>query len=201
MIAVLKNEQNLNIIGGLGDAAKAYPKAFKDLLDNEESFGEDHFHLLYAVHRLLTQLERSAYSALNQVETLITKWCRGKASEEEIGKAEQEAMKKVDLYDEFNPIASWIGDALEMIDLSSGEIPDREINEWALDLAISQMKKLEHKKIKKMCTRIKTDKKKLLKCIDWLNSHLSEPIEQLHQELNDAEIESYIINLGALIYE
>ncbi len=33
LLELLKEEQNLNIVGGLGDAAVAYPKAFKDLFD------------------------------------------------------------------------------------------------------------------------------------------------------------------------
>lgn len=106
LLDLVKNEQNLEFIGGLGDAAKAYPKAFKDLLGNEENFGEDIFHLLYAVNRLKNQLERNAYSALSHVEDLITKWCRGKASENDVEKAEQEAIQKVNLYDEFAEIAA-----------------------------------------------------------------------------------------------
>ena len=34
LLELVKNDQNLNIIGGLGDAAKAFPKAFKNLLGN-----------------------------------------------------------------------------------------------------------------------------------------------------------------------
>ena len=187
----------LNIIGGLGDAAKAFPKAFKNLLGNEDSFGEDNFHLLYALNNLVKRLERSAYSAISQVEILITKWCDAKASEDEIEKCEEECMKKVDLYDNFAEIATWVRDGLEMIDLSSGEIRDSEINGWLLDLACSEMKELEHKKIKKMGRRIKNHQTKLLKHLDWLKKHLSEPINQLHQELGDQEIESYIVNLVA----
>ena len=197
LLGLVKEEQNLNIIGGLGDAARAYPKAFKDLFGNEESFGEDNFHLLYAVSRLAFQLERQAYSTLDQVEDLVKKFDKGKVLRCKVEQARQEADQKVDLYDEFALIADWISDGLEMIDLSSGEIRDREINEWLLDLAIKEMEKLEHKKVKKMAKRLKDHKKKLLKHLDWLNSYLSEPINELNQYLNDKEVEEYVVNLAA----
>lgn len=197
LLELLKNEQNLNIIGGLGDAAKAYPKAFKQLLGNEESFSEDVFHLLYAVKRLVFQLERQAYSALSQVEDLGKKLNKGKVKLEKVEEARQGANQKVYIYDEFYQIADWISDGLEMVDLSSGEIRDREINEWMLDVAIKEMEKLEHDKIKKMAKRLKDHKKNLLRSLDWLNGYLCEPIDQLHEYLNDKQIEGYIMNLTA----
>ena len=59
------------------------------------------------------------------------------------------------------------------------------------------MEKLEHKKVKKMAKRLKDHKKKLLKHLDWLNSYLSEPINELNQYLNDKEVEEYVVNLAA----
>ena len=197
LLQLVKKEQNLNIIGGLGDAAKAYPKAFKQLLGNEESFGEDVFHLLYAVKRLAFRLERQAYSALNQVEDLGEKLNKGKVKVEKVEQARQEADQKVYIYDEFYQIADWISDGLEMVDLSSGEIRDREINEWLLNVAIEEMEKLENKKVKKIAKRLKNHQKKLLRSLDWLNGYLCEPIDQLHQYLNDKQLEGYIMNLTA----
>lgn len=84
-----------------------------------------------------------------------------------------------------------------MIDLSSGEIRDRQINEWLLDLAIKEMNKLEHSKTKKIAKRLKDHKKKLLKYLDWLNSYLCEPVSQLHEYLDDKELEQYLMNLVA----
>ena len=84
-----------------------------------------------------------------------------------------------------------------MIDLSSAEIRDGEINKYLLDAAIEEMEKLEHKKIKKMAKRLKDHQEALLRSLDWLNNYLSEPIDKVHQELNDKEVESYIVNLVA----
>jgi hypothetical protein len=59
-------------------------------------------------------------------------------------------------------LSSWVDDGLEMVDWLSGEIRDREINEWLLDAAISEMELLEHKKIKKMSRRIKKHARRVL---------------------------------------
>ncbi len=197
VLELLKKEQNLNIIGGLGDAAKAYPKAFQELLGNEENFCEDIFHLLYAIKRLAIRLERQAYSALNQVNNLEEKLNQGKVKVEKVEQAGEEANQKIYIYDEFDQIANWISDGLEMVDFLSGEVRDREINEWLLDVAIKEMEKLEHDEIKKMAKRLKNHKKKLLKHLDWLNNYLCEPMDQLHQYLDDKELEGYIMNLVA----
>ena len=40
------------------------------------------------------------------MEDLISKWCKGKKSEDEVEKAEQEAIKKMIFYDKFAEIAA-----------------------------------------------------------------------------------------------
>ena len=119
------------------------------------------------------------------MEDLRKKLNQGKVKVEKVEQARQEADQKVYIYDEFYQIADWISDGLEMVDLSSGEVRDREINEWLLDVAIKEMEKLEHGKIRKMAKRLKNHKKKLLRSLDWLNGYLCEPMDQKLQQLND----------------
>jgi hypothetical protein len=73
LLELLKKEQNLNIVGGLGDAATAYPKAFKDLFEKKGGFQEDSFHLLYAIGRLCSSQDSQAYAAIQKVEDLLKK--------------------------------------------------------------------------------------------------------------------------------
>ena len=199
LLELLKKEQNLNIVGGLGDAAAAYPKAFKDLFEKKGGFQEDNFHLLYAIGRLSSSLERQAYAAIQKVEDLVKKL--QKEETEEIVKKLKEARlletKKIDLYDNFVEISSWVSDGLEMVDWRSGEIRDREINEWLLDVAIEEMELLEHKKIQKMSRRIKTHKKNLLTYLDWLAKYLAPLQNELHEYLNDSQLEKYLLRLTA----
>lgn len=49
-----------------------------------------------------------------------------------------------------------------MVDWRSGEIRDREINEWLLDAAIEKMELLKHEKIQKMSRRIKKHARRVL---------------------------------------
>lgn len=76
VLELLKKEQNLNFVGGLGDAkrAAAYPKAFKELFESKGCFQEDNFHLLRDIERLCSYLERKAYAAIQKVEDLVKKW-------------------------------------------------------------------------------------------------------------------------------
>jgi len=62
-LLLLKEERGLNIIGGMGDAATAYPPAFKILLEEDKKFREDHFHTIRHVQTLVRKLENRAYRA------------------------------------------------------------------------------------------------------------------------------------------
>jgi hypothetical protein len=199
VLELLKEEQNLNFVGGLGDAATAYPKAFKELFESKGCFQEDNFHLLYAIERLCSYLERKAYAAIQKVEDLLKDLQKKETAEtvQKLQKARLEEDKKIDLYDEFYKISSWVSDALEMVDWRSGEIRDREINEWLLDAAIEAMELLEHEKIQKMSRRIKKHKKNLLTFLDWLAKHLAPLQNELHEYLNDSELEKYLTRLTA----
>ena len=164
VLELLKKEQNLNFVGGLGDAAVAYPKAFKELFESKGCFQEDHFHLLRDIERLCSYLERKAYAAIQKVEDLVKKLQKEETEEivKKLEKARIEEDEKITLYDDFYKISPWVSVALEMVDWRSGEIRDREINEWLLDAAIEKMELLKHEKIQKMSRRIKKHARRVL---------------------------------------
>jgi hypothetical protein len=73
-LLILKEDRGLNIIGGMGDAAKAYPLAFKTLLEQDGQFWEDHFHLLWDLNKLRRQLENKAYRAFSAEYKVATEY-------------------------------------------------------------------------------------------------------------------------------
>ncbi len=101
------------------------------------------------------------------------------------------------MHDEFAEYCSWVADAFEMVDLRSGEIRDREINEWLLDQAIAGMSQLDHADVVEMSERLERHKGRLLTCLDWLKIHLSPLRAELHAYLDEPELEKAVLRAVA----
>jgi hypothetical protein len=169
-LLILKEDRGLNIIGGMGDAAKAYPTAFKTLLEQDDQFREDHFHLLRDLHKLRQKLENKAYRTFQaeyKAATAYEKESTDKASQKLI-KAQAESRRLAEAYDAFVEYASWVYDALQIVDLSSGEIRDHRTNEWLLDEAIAAMAQVNQTQVVKMSQRLQKHKPALLAYLDDL---------------------------------
>ena len=69
----------------------------------------------------------------------------------------------------------WYGclcDALEIVDWRSGEIRDREINQWLLDETLKGLRQLDHPCAKKLVTSLENQYDELLTFLDWLKVQL-----------------------------
>jgi hypothetical protein len=173
-LLVLKEDRGLNIIGGMGDAAKAYPLTFKTLLDQEGRFREDHFHLLWELYKLRRKLENKAYRAFS-TEYKATAEYEKKGTDkagQKLVKARAESLRLAEAYDAFVEYASWVNDALQIVDLSSGEIRNRQTNEWLLDEAIAAMAQVNQTQVVKMSQRLQKHKPALLTYCDDLTPEL-----------------------------
>lgn len=182
-LLLLKEDRGLNIIGGVGDAATAYPPALKTLLDEDKKFREDHFHLLRDVQKLARKLENSAYRAF-KAEDKAERQDKKKGTDESRQKwveAQAESLRLAEVYDAFAEVATWVSDALQLVDLTSGEIRDYETNAWLLDEAIAAMAHVNHKEVIKMSQRLKEHQTPLLA---YLND-LVETLPQLQTDLQD----------------
>lgn len=173
-LLILKEDRGLNIIGGMGDAAKAYPTAFKTLLEQDDQFREDHFHLLWDLYKLPQTLENKAYQTFEAEYKAATEY--GKASTDKVGqklaKAQAESLRLAEAYDAFAEYVSWVNDALQIVDLTSGEIRDRQTNEWLLDEAIAAMAQVNQSQVVKMSQRLQQHKPALLAYLDDLEQLL-----------------------------
>lgn len=102
-LLILKEDRGLHIIGGMGDAAKAYPTAFKTLLEQDDQFREDHFHLVWDLHKLRQKLENKAYRSFEaeyKAATAYQKESTDKAGQKLI-KAQAESLRLAEAYDAF----------------------------------------------------------------------------------------------------
>lgn len=198
-LLVLKEDQHLNISRGVGDAARAYPKTFQTLMEEDNCFQEDHFHQLRDLHPLRRKLEANAYRAF-AAEYKASAQCEKESSPEaqaELRQAKAESLRLAELHDEFAECSSWVADAFQIVDLRSGEIRDREINEWLLDEAIAKMSQLDHPDVVKMSERLDKHKPYLLAYLDWLQSRLPPLLADLHAYLDDPELEKAVLQAVA----
>lgn len=198
-LLLLKEDRELNIIGGMGDAATAYPPAFKTLLEADDQFREDHFHTLRDVQKLQQQLENSAYRAFKaeyqaaaQDEKQGTDKTRQKRSQRQA-----ESLRLAEAYDAFSEYATWVHQALQIVDLSSGEIRDRQTNQWLLDEAILAMAQVNHTEVVKMSQRLNDHKSRLLAYLNDLDQELPPLQTSLAAYLQEPQLAQVVLRAVA----
>jgi hypothetical protein len=199
LLLILQEDQHLDIYGGVGDAAKPYPGTFQALLEQDDRFQEDIFHQLRDLQVLRRKLENSAYRAFATEYKAAAQWQKEGTAEaqEKLRQAKAESLHRAELHDDFAEYCSWVADAFEIVDLRSGEIRDREINEWLLTEAITAMSQLDHPEVVKMSERLDNHKGHLLTYLDWLQAQLSPLRADLHAYLDDPELEEVVLRVVA----
>ena len=198
-LLVLQEDQHLDIFGGVGDAAKPYPGTFQTVLEQESRFQEDIFHQQRDLQTLRRKLENSTYRAFGAEYKARRQWRKEETAEaqEKQQRAQAESLRQAEVHDAFAEYCSWVTDAFEIVELRSGEIRDREINEWLLDEAIAAMSRLDNPDVVKMSERLDKHKECLLLYLDWLAMRLSPLQAELHTYLGDPELEKVVLRAVA----
>lgn len=198
-LLLLKEDRGLNIIGGLGDAATAYPPAFKILLEKDKKFREDHFHTVRDGQTLVRKLENSAYRAFKaEYQAVAQDEKQGTdKSRQNLVRARAESLRLAEAYDAFAEYATWVADALQIVDLTSGEIRDGQTNFWLLDEAIAAMAQVNHKEVVKMSQRLKEHKTPLLAYLDDLDEELPQLQTELQAYLQEPALAQVVLRAVA----
>jgi hypothetical protein len=195
LLLILQEDQHLNIFGGVGDAAKPYPCTFETLLERDDRFQEDTFHQLRDLQTLRRKLENKAYRAFAaEYKAADEDTTEGR---EKLQRAKAESLRLAKLHDSFAEYSSWVADAFQIVDLRSGEIRDREINEWLLDEAIAKMSQLDSPEVIKMSERLDNHKDRLLVYLDWLGEQIVPLRADLHIYLDDPELKKVVLRTVA----
>jgi predicted nuclease of predicted toxin-antitoxin system len=191
LLLILQEDQHLDIYGGVGDAAKPYPGTFKAILEQDARFQEDVFHPLRDLQTLRCKLENSAYQGFATEYKAADQWQKDGTAETQkhLQQAQAESVRLAELHDDFAEYSSWVADAFEIVDLRSGEVREREINEWLLNEATTAMAQLDHPDVVKMSERLDNHKDRLLIYLDWLAEQLSPLRAEIHDYLDDPELE------------
>jgi hypothetical protein len=87
--------------------------------------------------------------------------------------ADDEAERLVNLSAEVRCLRGHLCDALELVDWRSGEIRDREINEWLLDEVLKELRKLAHPRVRKLVKFLEGQRGEMLTFLDWLEIKLA----------------------------
>ncbi|MCP4365493.1 MAG: hypothetical protein GY800_09375 [Planctomycetes bacterium] len=198
-LLLLKEDRGLNIIGGMGDAATAYPPAFKTLLEDDGQFREDHFHTLWDVQKLQRKLENSAYRAFKAEYKAVTRDKKKGTAEthQKLLQTQAESRRLAEAYDAFAEGATWVSDALQIVDLVSGEIRDRPTNLWLLDETIAALAQVNHKEVVKMSQRLDDHKPRLLAYLNDLDEGLPHLQTELHAYLQAPDLAQVVLRAVA----
>ncbi len=198
-LLVLKEDRGLNIMGGMGDAATAYPPTFETLLGKADQLREDHFHTMRDLQKLARKLENGAYRAFKAEYKAVAQDKKKGTVEtgQKLVNARAESRRLADLYDAYAVSASWVTDALQIVDLSSGEIRDRHTNAWLLEEARAAMAQLNHPEVVKMSQRLKDHHTPLLAYLNDLGAEFGHLQTELQAYLTAPDLAQVVLRAVA----
>jgi hypothetical protein len=173
-LAIDHQTRGLRIIGLVEDAARYYPCSLREA-ELSVPVQKDVWHPMNKATQTVTDLERIALRKLERAEKLeqplhSEPW--DEAAFNAWAEAIAEAEKLVELSGQLRFWRGCLCDALEMVDWRSGEIRDREINQWLLDETIEGLRQLDHRLVQKLVTYLERQREDLLTFLDWLEVQL-----------------------------
>ncbi len=173
-LAIDHQTRGLRIIGLAEDAARYYPCSLREA-ELSVPVQKDVWHPMNKAARTVTDLERIALRKLEQAEKLEQPLHHEPWDETAFNvwaEAVAEAEKLVEMSGELRFWRGCLCDALEIVDWRSGEIRDREINQWLLDETIEGLRQLDHPLVQKLAIYLERQREELLTFLDWLEVQL-----------------------------
>jgi hypothetical protein len=179
-LAIDQQTRGLRIIGLAEDAARYYPKSLQQaaaLLEAEFSVAvqKDVWHVLVKARQTVIDLERIALKLLEAAEQQYQALANGPWDDEGFEawvQAEEAADTLLGLSDQLRFWYGCLCDALELVDWRSGEIRDREINQWVLGETLQALRQLDHPRVQKLVRYLENHYDELLTFLDWLEVQL-----------------------------
>jgi hypothetical protein len=179
------------IRGLVEDMARMYPKS-QALAEMQVPVQKDVWHVENWGGEVRRTLEKRALAAMQQVEKLEKQlrkeWDDGIFLTQYIP-ADEKAERLMAQHD---TLALWLGhlcDALELVDLRSGEIRDRDINGWLLEETLQALEAIDLPQVQKFVGSLRRYQDELLNFLDWaaemlqsfyamLTAHLPDPAQR-----------------------
>ncbi len=179
----------LEIIGLAEDGAKMYPASVREA-ELSLQIQKDVWHIISNTRQAVTDVERIALRALGRAEKLSRRINKDGAQDDDARlkewlTAEDHAEHLVNLSAEVRNLYGHLCDALELVDWRSGEIRDRQINEWLLKEVLQELRTLDHPRVRKLVTYLEGQQAEMLTFLDWLEIKLHPWQRQLAQQFQD----------------
>ena len=194
-LAFDQSRHGLQIVGLAEDGARFYPRSQREAAvllgaDFSVPVQKDVWHTEDKAAQTVADLERIALRKLTQAEKKIDElpnlpW--DEAAFDTCAQVEAEAESLVELSGQ---VRFWYGclcDALEIVDWRSGEIRDRETNQWLLGETIQGLRQLKHPRVHKLVTHLQEQQDELLTFLDWLEVQLVPWQRKLARALPDIQ--------------
>ena len=185
----------LRIVGLAEDGARFYPRSQTEaaqLLGTDFSVPvqKDVWHMLDRAAQTVTDLERIALRKLEDAhkmgeELADLPW--DEAAFDAWAEADEQAERLVVMSGQLRFWYGCLCDALEIVDWRSGEIRDRQINEWLLEETLKGLRQLDHPRVKALVTRLQGQKDELLTFLDLLEIRMAAWQQKLAPALPHAQ--------------
>jgi hypothetical protein len=181
--------RGLQILGLAEDGATMYPASVREA-ELSLQIQKDVWHIEDTTRQAVVDVERLALKALERAERLLCQiQAEGLPDDQarvaEWVQADDEAERLVDLSAEVRRWRGHLCDALELVDWRSGEIRDRETNEWLLKEVIRALRQLDHPRVRKLVTYLEGQQAEMLTFLDWLELNLAPWQRRLARRMPD----------------
>ena len=184
---LVSQDGGAHIKGLVEDMARMYPKS-QELAEIEVAVQKDPWHVEKWGSKVRRDLERKALAAQRRVYNLEKKLL--KAWDDDVFlewyiPAVEKAERLMTQHDTF---AIWLGhlfDALELVDLRSGEIRDRETNAWLLEETLQAMEQIDHPLVQAFTRSLRRYQAQLLTFLDWAAEMLKPFYHMLEAHIPD----------------
>jgi len=187
--------KGLRIAGLAEDGARFYPRSQREAatllgVDFSVPVQKDVWHIEAKAAQTVADLERIASRKLANAEQMIEDLPDlpgDEAAFHTCAAVEEEAKRLVEMS---RQIRFWYGclcDALEIVDWRSGEVRERETNQWLLEETIQGLQQLDHPRIQKLVTHLQEQQDQLLTFLDWLEIQMVPWQRKLARTLPNAQ--------------
>jgi hypothetical protein len=202
--ALLVSQERGAVIKGLvEDMARMYPKSQALAGLKERAVEKDTWHVERWGYLVRHDLERMALAALRQVYALETQLRQTWDEAVFLTKYLPVVAKAERLLADHDTFARWLNhlcDALELVDLHSGEIRDRPTNAWLLEETLRALEAIDQPVVRKFVRSLRRYQAQLLTFLDWAAELLVPYQARLAASLPDSVHQRAFVRCAARVW-
>lgn len=185
---LLTQDRQVHIRGLAEDGCIPYAASCREA-GLDAAIQKDVWHPLHDMRQVVKDIEREALRAMTAAQRLEKRL--GKQWDEAVFAEWAATNERADhLLEQSAQLRFWrecIWDAVEIVDLRSGEIRDRPINQWLLDESLAGLQCLDHPRIRKLAERLQAQAPELLTFLDGLAQPLAAWQARLAQHIPEPD--------------